>query len=468
MKPHQNPSHQGWQWLLSWMGLTGPPPVLLALLLVAGWPSTAKAAITAVPDYVCQGQTVDVVLTSNILNPGSRLQLRADSTATPLGATATYGSDYTFVNSEGTPIPISTLTMRGTGSQGSVSVTIRVQNISAQGRVTFEDDNGSYERFDLNFYSSTHASCATSSTDGVTISPTSLALTELGASSAMEKTYTMVLDTDPTANVTVTVANGDATAVAVDTDSGTTGDQSTLTFTAGGDGSGSGAGNGNWATAQTVTVRALNDADGANESFNLTHAATTTGSTAPYHGIAIDPVAITTADAGHGVVVSESSLSVADNDETATYTVVLKSQPSGNVGISTTSGATGTATASPATLTFSSSNWNTPKTVTVTGKGAGSTSISHAVATSADTTNYPTSTTIPAVAVTVTSDATVSITRVGNEFTSEDENLAAGRSLLLSRSQPSATPFRVCFSSSFTTPSFSVRRGGIKHLTPRP
>ena len=39
--------------------------------------------------------------------------------------------------------------------------------------------------------------------------------------------------------------------------------------------------------------------------------------------------------------------------------------------------------------------------MTVTGKGAGSTSISHAVATSADTTNYPTSTTIPAVAVTV-------------------------------------------------------------------
>ena len=61
------------------------------------------------------------------------------------------------------------------------------------------------------------------------------------------------------------------------------------------------------------------------------------------------------------MVVSESSLSVADNDETATYTVVLKSQPSGNVGISTTSGATGTATASPATLTFSSSNWNTPR-----------------------------------------------------------------------------------------------------------
>ena len=256
---------------------------------------------------------------------------------------------------------------------------------------------------------------------GVTISETSLSLTELGTSSTMEKTYTVVLDTDPTADVTITVANGDATAVAVDTDSGTSGNQNTMTFTAGGDGSGSGTGNGNWAVAQTVTVWALNDGDGANESFNLTHTATTTGSMAPYHGITIDPVAITTTDAGHGVVVSEASLSVAENDQTATYTVVLKSQPGGNVEISTTSETTATATASPATLPFTDSNWNTPQTVTVTGKGAGSTSISHAVKTSSDTTNYPTTTTIPAVTVTVTAVAGLVIIETDDDTTvSED------------------------------------------------
>ena len=204
---------------------------------------------------------------------------------------------------------------------------------------------------------------------GVTVSPTSLALTELGAASVVEKTYTVVLDTDPGADVTITVTNGDSTAVEVDTNSGTGGNQNTLTFTAGGDGSGSGAGNGNWAVPQTVTVRALNDVDSANETFNITHAAT--AASGPYDGITVAPVAVTTMDAGHGVVVSGSSLSVAENDETATYTMALKSQPSGNVEISTTSGATATATASPATLTFGSSNWNTPQTVTVTGKGAG-------------------------------------------------------------------------------------------------
>ena len=112
---------------------------------------------------------------------------------------------------------------------------------------------------------------------------------------------------------------------------------------------------------------------------------------------------MTTADAGHGVVVSKSSLSVAANDETDTYTVVLKSRPSGNVVISATSGATARATVSPGTLSFTNSDWNTPKTFTVTGKGQGSTSISHAVSTG--TTAYPTTLTIPAVSVTVTADS---------------------------------------------------------------
>ena len=323
------------------------------------------------------------------------------------------------------------------------------------------------------------------STDGVTVSETSLALTELGATTDIEKTYTLVLATDPTADVTITVTNGDATAVAVDTDADTTGNQSTLTFTAGGDGSGSGQGNGNWAVAQTVTVRALNDGDAAGESFSLTHAATATGNTAPYHGIAIDPVAITTTDAGHGVVVSESSVSVRENDATVTYTVALKSQPSGNVEISTTSGATTTAEVdtdsttdgSQGALTFTSSNWNEPQTVTITGKGAGTTSISHAVSTSADTTNYPTTTTIPSVAVTVTADSrqvldvaiastsqsegtsvNVTITATG---ASGSQTVAGGTSLLtltgtgITTSDYSLTPAN-SFSLTGTTPATTV------------
>ena len=419
MKPHQNqnPSHQGWQWLLSWTGLAGTPLVFLALLLLAGLSSEAKAQVTASvsPTEIYEGEVLTFTVTTDkeFWDAYSNYYAFICRTFDEEAGTAGYGSggDWQLMLTNGNPINggchnYGTTTNRILGQEVyeiDFDLRANTDNATEGDETIIVEISSDYE--DDTFVTITLKDGArpSTSTDGVTISETSLALTELGASSAVEKTYTVVLDTNPTADVTITVANGDSTAVAVDTDSGTTGDQSTLTFTAGGDGSGSGAGNGNWATAQTVTVRALNDADVLAESFNLTHSATATGNTAPYHNITIDPVAITTTDAGHGVVVSESTLSVAENDETATYTVVLKSQPGGNVEISTTSGATGTATASPATLTFGSSDWNTPQTVTVTGKGAGSTSISHAVTT--DTTDYPTSLTIPPVSVVVTSIA---------------------------------------------------------------
>ncbi len=338
------------------------------------------------------------------------------------GGTATRGTDYTLAGTQATGVQYNSLnsgsaTVVFTGPTSGTTATTATLTLSATtdsivespaetvviglGTLTntgLTNAGGVSETDSLGDFSISDPPPA----GGVTVSEASLALTELGAPTAVEKTYTLVLATDPGADVTITVTNGDTSAVAVDTDAGTSSDQNTLTFTAGGDGSGSGQGNGNWAVAQTVTVRALNDGDGTNESFNLTHTATAVGSTAPYHGIAIDPVAVTVMDAGHGVVVSESSVSVAENDETVTYTLVLKSRPAGTVVITATSGATGTATVSPGTLTFTNTNWNTPKTVTITGKGDGATSITHAVSTSADTTNYPTTTSIDPVSVTVT------------------------------------------------------------------
>ncbi len=397
----RRPSHGGMARFRAWLGaragagcgLRALLPALFAFLLLAGWtPEAGAQSLTANPSFVCQGQTVDVVI-SGPSNTSHEFEFVAGS------GTATPGTHFKFLNSDGTEF--SSHSNINVTSDSDGDFTLRIQNISADGDADYEDSISSYDDFRIEFHPSTHADCAAAS-DGVTISPTSLALTELGSSSTVEKTYTVVLDTDPGVDVTITATNGDTSAVEVDTNSGTTGNQNTLTFTAGGDGSGSGAGNGNWGTAQTVTVRALNDTDSANESFSITHAAT--AASGAYNGITVTPVAVTTTDAGHGVVVSKSSLSVAANDETDTYTVVLKSRPSGNVVISATSGATARATVSPGTLTFGTSDWMTPKTFTVTGKGAGSTSISHAVQSSADTTNYPTTTTIPAVSVTVTAD----------------------------------------------------------------
>ena len=68
-----------------------------------------------------------------------------------------------------------------------------------------------------------------------------------------------------------------------------------------------------------------------------------------------------------GFTLSTTTLTVSESGTTATFTVVLDSQPSSDVVFDVTSGDTSEATLSTAALTFTSSNWNTAQTVTVTG-----------------------------------------------------------------------------------------------------
>ena len=437
---HQNRGlPQGWQWLRFWMGLTEHHRYLLALLLLAGLSSGAEAQTypTISPTEIYEGETLKFTIltddddTDNDSslwfsffrggNPSVSLGFAASSTADggiaetddfnlrdidDGGSQLQLNADDTNLQLDNQPYELDFLIRANTDNTTEGDETIVIELTSS-----------------VPFISSTELTAITlkdgarpAASDGVTLSETSLSLTELGTSSTMEKTYTVVLDTDPTADVTITVTNGDATAVAVDTDSGTSGNQNTLTFMAGGDGSGSGTGNGNWAVAQTVTVRALNDADVAAETFNLTH--TATAASGAYNGISINNVAVSTTDAGHGVVRSKAKVSVAENNETDTYTVVLKSQPSGAVEIRNS--ITGTsATISPTTLTFTDSDWDTPQTVTVTGKEVGSGRVALFISTTADTTNYPTTTTIYPVDVTVTADPrpTVNLDNPGNTGT---------------------------------------------------
>ena len=100
---------------------------------------------------------------------------------------------------------------------------------------------------------------AADATPGLVLAPAKLDVAE-GASG----TFTVALQTQPTAAVTVTVAsdNGDVT---VDTDTGTDDSQRTLTFNP--------TGAKLWSTAQTVTVTAREDTDLADEGATVTLAA---------------------------------------------------------------------------------------------------------------------------------------------------------------------------------------------------
>ena len=80
-------------------------------------------------------------------------------------------------------------------------------------------------------------------------------------------------------------------------------------------------------------------------------------------------VAVTTTDddAGAGVTVSAISGPTTEAGGTATFTVVLDSQPTADVTIAVSSSDATEGTVSPASLTFTASNWSTPQAVTVTG-----------------------------------------------------------------------------------------------------
>ena len=257
---------------------------------------------------------------------------------------------------------------------------------------------------------------------GVTVSHSALTVTEEDTAGA---SYTVVLDSQPTADVTVTVAGHAGTDVTL------TPSSATLTFTPM-----------NWDTAQTVTVTAGNDGDSANDSVSLTHSAQSTDS--GYQGITIAGVAVTVNDNDEpSVTVSTMALTVTEEDTAgASYTVVLDSQPTADVTV-TVAGHAGTdvtLTPSSATLTFTPMNWDTAQTVTVTAGNDGdsandSVSLTHS-AQSTDS-GYQ-GITIAGVAVTVNDNDEPSVTVSTMALTVTEEDTAGASYTVVLDSQPTA------------------------------
>jgi len=181
-------------------------------------------------------------------------------------------------------------------------------------------------------------------TAGITVTPTSgLVTTEAGGTD----TFTIVLNTEPTASVSIGLSSSD-------TGEGTV-SPSSVTFTTA-----------NWNTTQTVTVTGVNDAiDDGDIPYTIVTAAATGGD---YAGIDAADVSVTNDDNDtKGITVGAISGHTTEAGGTATFTIVLNSQPTASVNIGLTSSDTGEGTVSPASVTFTTANWNTPQTVTVTG-----------------------------------------------------------------------------------------------------
>ncbi len=184
-------------------------------------------------------------------------------------------------------------------------------------------------------------------TAGVTVNPTAgLTTTEAGGTA----TFTVVLSSQPTANVTIGLSSSDLT-------EGTVAPAS-VTFTTV-----------NWNVAQTVTVTGVDDAvdDGDNGYSILTGAAASAD--LAYNGFNPSDVSVTNIDDDAvGVTVNPTSgLTTTEAGGTATFTVVLNSQPGANVTIGLSSSDLTEGTVAPVSVTFTTVNWNVAQTVTVTG-----------------------------------------------------------------------------------------------------
>ncbi|MBF2755853.1 MAG: hypothetical protein ISN29_11445, partial [Gammaproteobacteria bacterium AqS3] len=183
------------------------------------------------------------------------------------------------------------------------------------------------------------------------LSATTLDVTEGGTS-----TFTVKLDSVPTAGVTVTLAQPSNTDVRVeDTDSGAPGSQNTLTFTSA-----------NWRDAQTVTVSAAEDGDEDSETATISLTAARGG-----YDSAAASVAVDVTDNDKGLDLSAASLHVTEGSS-RTFTVKLISRPLTTVTVALSQPDDDTNTDvrfSPTSLTFMTDDWGTIQTVTVRAAG---------------------------------------------------------------------------------------------------
>lgn len=182
---------------------------------------------------------------------------------------------------------------------------------------------------------------------GFVLSTNTLITTENGSI----QTFTAVLTVAPTANVILNLISGDPSEGTVT--------PSTMSFDAT-----------NWNASQTVSVTPVDDniADGP-QTYSITVSVDAANSDVNFASLPNQSVNVTNNDDDTaGVTVSAISGNTTENGGTATFTMVLTSQPTANVTIPLSSsnineGILGVVT----TVTFTPINWSVPQTIVVTG-----------------------------------------------------------------------------------------------------
>ena len=313
---------------------------------------------------------VTATLTATEADNERGISLSTSTVTMPEGGTATYtvmlntqpssAVTVTVAGTSGTDLTVDT-DPNTTGNQSTLTFTTSTWNTAQTVTVTAGPDNDDDNDTATLTHTATgggYGGVARSLTvtvvdgdRGITLSAASVTVPEGG-----EATYTVVLDSQPSADVTVRIGrnSGGDPDLTVDTDPNTTGNQNTLTFTTT-----------TWNTAQTVKVSADEDNDALNGTADFGHFASGGG----YDNVTQVALTATEADNERGIVLSQARFSLPEG-KTWDYTVKLASQPDSDVtvAIAGNAGGDGDLTVNKSSLTFTTGNWNTLQTVTVSAK----------------------------------------------------------------------------------------------------
>ncbi len=305
------------------------------------------------PEPVCSFVFVPAPTTGVTVNPASNVQ------TTEAGGTGTFAvvldtmptADVTMAVSssdvtEGT-VSVSSLVFTPENWDLPQTVTVAGQDdASIDGQIAYSIVLGVITSADTNYNGLNPADISAFNSDnegGVTITAEALSTTEAGGTAA----FTIALNTAPTANVTIGLSSSDTTEGTVS--------PSSVTFTPA-----------NWATPQTVTATGVDDfLDDGDAAYTIVTAAATS-TDAAYSGFnAIDPSVVNLDNDSASVTVSAESVTV-NEGATANFTVVLATEPTGNVTVNMTASDNTQASVTSA-LTFTPANWNVAQQAVVTG-----------------------------------------------------------------------------------------------------
>lgn len=182
-------------------------------------------------------------------------------------------------------------------------------------------------------------------TAGITVSGINGNTTEADGAAS----FTVVLDSEPLADVTIGLSSSNE-------DEGTV-DEASITFSPA-----------NWDSARQVTVTGVDDDLVDGEQVFTVVTAPASSADGNYNGL--DPVDVSVTnedDDSPGVSVSPISGNTTEAGGTATFTVVLFSEPTAEVIVALSSSDPGEGTVSDSSVTLHAGNWDTPQVLTVSG-----------------------------------------------------------------------------------------------------